>query len=138
MTKFAIALFVAISCSAGWANAAEYLEKNDMQKARAFSPAVIAQGGKTVYMAGQTTLAAAHVGAAVVHGVDRDELSALAVLDREARGRDIAHGLCVVVALAQARHLQLQFVLIRPEPGHRIIGLRLAEQRGCHGLCLID
>ena len=48
---------VLIARSAGTASAAEYLEKNDMQKARAFSPAVIAQGGKTVYMAGQTTLA---------------------------------------------------------------------------------
>jgi 2-iminobutanoate/2-iminopropanoate deaminase len=38
------------------ADAAEYLEKSDMQKARAFSPAVITAGGKTVYLAGQTTL----------------------------------------------------------------------------------
>jgi 2-iminobutanoate/2-iminopropanoate deaminase len=41
----------------GTASAAEYLEKTDMQKARAFSPAVIAEGGRTVYLAGQTTLA---------------------------------------------------------------------------------
>lgn len=33
---------------------AEYLEKSDFQKSRAFSPAVITQGGKTVWMAGQT------------------------------------------------------------------------------------
>lgn len=32
-----------------------YLESNDMQKARAFSPAVITEGGKTVWLAGQTT-----------------------------------------------------------------------------------
>jgi len=38
------------------ANAAEHLEKNDMQNARAFSPAVIAEGGRTIYLAGQTTL----------------------------------------------------------------------------------
>jgi len=38
------------------ARAAEYLDKTDMQKARAFSPAVVTEGGKTVYMAGQTTL----------------------------------------------------------------------------------
>ena len=42
--------------AAGTADAAEYLEKNDMQKARAFSPAVIAEGGRSVYLAGQTTL----------------------------------------------------------------------------------
>jgi len=39
------------------AGAAEYLEKNDMQKARAFSPAAITEGGRVVWMAGQTTLA---------------------------------------------------------------------------------
>jgi 2-iminobutanoate/2-iminopropanoate deaminase len=33
---------------------AEYLQKSDFQKSRAFSPAVITQGGKTVWMAGQT------------------------------------------------------------------------------------
>jgi enamine deaminase RidA (YjgF/YER057c/UK114 family) len=32
----------------------EYLEKSDQQKSRAYSPAVITQGGKTVWLAGQT------------------------------------------------------------------------------------
>ncbi|MCE2878711.1 MAG: RidA family protein [Comamonadaceae bacterium] len=32
-----------------------YLESNDMQKARAFSPAVVTEGGRTVWLAGQTT-----------------------------------------------------------------------------------
>jgi enamine deaminase RidA (YjgF/YER057c/UK114 family) len=32
-----------------------HLESNDMQKARAFSPAVISEGGRTVWLAGQTT-----------------------------------------------------------------------------------
>src|SRR3954447_21895014 len=52
-----VIVFTAVGMvAAGWANAAEYLEKTDMQKARAFSPAVVAQGGRTVYLAGQTTL----------------------------------------------------------------------------------
>ena len=34
----------------------EYLEGSDYQKSRAFSPAVITQGGKTVWLAGQTTI----------------------------------------------------------------------------------
>jgi len=55
MKPFAIIL-TAAALLAGGADAAEYLEKNDMQKARAFSPAVIAEGGRTVYLAGQTTL----------------------------------------------------------------------------------
>ena len=33
---------------------AQYLEKTEFQKSRAFSPAVITQGGKTVWLAGQT------------------------------------------------------------------------------------
>ena len=33
---------------------AEYLEKTDFQASRAFSPAVITQGGRTVWLAGQT------------------------------------------------------------------------------------
>ena len=32
----------------------EYLEPSDFQKSRAFSPAVITQGGRTVWLAGQT------------------------------------------------------------------------------------
>ncbi len=32
----------------------EYLEGTDFQKSRAFSPAVITQGGQTVWLAGQT------------------------------------------------------------------------------------
>jgi 2-iminobutanoate/2-iminopropanoate deaminase len=34
----------------------DYLEGSEYQKSRAFSPAVIAEGGKTVWLAGQTTL----------------------------------------------------------------------------------
>lgn len=34
----------------------EYLEKTERQKARAFSPAVITQGGRIVWLAGQTAL----------------------------------------------------------------------------------
>jgi enamine deaminase RidA (YjgF/YER057c/UK114 family) len=33
-----------------------YLEGSEHQKSRAFSPAVITEGGKTVWLAGQTTL----------------------------------------------------------------------------------
>src|SRR5262249_54470515 len=33
---------------------ATYMEKNDQQRSRAYSPAVITQGGKTVWLAGQT------------------------------------------------------------------------------------
>ena len=55
MRQFALAL-TAILFAAGPAGAAEYLDKTDIQKARAFSPAVVSEGGRTVYLAGQTTL----------------------------------------------------------------------------------
>jgi 2-iminobutanoate/2-iminopropanoate deaminase len=35
---------------------AVYMEKTDAQKARAYSPAVITEGGRTVWLAGQTAL----------------------------------------------------------------------------------
>jgi enamine deaminase RidA (YjgF/YER057c/UK114 family) len=55
MKNLAIALAAILFAAS--AHAAEYLEKTEMQKARAFSPAVITEGGRTVYLAGQTTLA---------------------------------------------------------------------------------
>src|SRR6266540_1459820 len=36
------------------ADMAEYLDKTEFQKSRAFSPAVITQGGRIVWLAGQT------------------------------------------------------------------------------------
>ena len=47
----AAALFFGVVGAAG---AAEYMEKTDFQKSRAFSPGVITQGGRIVWMAGQT------------------------------------------------------------------------------------
>jgi 2-iminobutanoate/2-iminopropanoate deaminase len=38
----------------GAAGAAEYMEKTDFQMSRAFSPGVITEGGRIVWMAGQT------------------------------------------------------------------------------------
>jgi len=35
---------------------AVYMEKTDQQKSRAYSPAVITEGGRTVWLAGQTAL----------------------------------------------------------------------------------
>lgn len=56
MKKTVPALVLAAIFGIGQAGAAEYLEKNDLQKARAFSPAVITEGGRMVWLAGQTTL----------------------------------------------------------------------------------
>src|ERR1700704_85478 len=53
---------LALTCAlvagfAATALAAEYMEKNERQKLRAFSPGVITEGGRTVWLAGQTALA---------------------------------------------------------------------------------
>jgi enamine deaminase RidA (YjgF/YER057c/UK114 family) len=47
----ALLLSLAFSANAG---AAEYMEKTDFQRSRAFSPGVITEGGKIVWVAGQT------------------------------------------------------------------------------------
>src|SRR3989442_12447894 len=50
--KSALAGFLLALPSAG--HAAEYMEKTPFQLSRAFSPGVITEGGKTVWVAGQT------------------------------------------------------------------------------------
>jgi 2-iminobutanoate/2-iminopropanoate deaminase len=47
-------LMVTLLTSALPASAAEYMEKTPFQMSRAFSPGVITEGGKTVWVAGQT------------------------------------------------------------------------------------
>ena len=49
----AVAVVFGLASAAG-AGAAEYMEKTDFQKSRAFSPGVITQGGRIVWLAGQT------------------------------------------------------------------------------------
>ena len=51
--RFAMVAAVVFALT-GVAGAAEYMEKTDFQKSRAFSPGVITQGGRIVWMAGQT------------------------------------------------------------------------------------
>ena len=71
-------------------------------------------------------------------GIDRDQLAGLAVFDREFGVGRIADGFAGVEAVEQAGDLQLDLVLVGPEPRHRIVGLRLAHDRLRRGLGLID
>src|SRR5262249_37797755 len=50
-TLVCCAVLLALAPAAG---AAEYMEKTDFQKQRAFSPGVITEGGRIVWVAGQT------------------------------------------------------------------------------------
>jgi enamine deaminase RidA (YjgF/YER057c/UK114 family) len=57
------ALALTCTLAAGLASpapAAEYMEKNERQMARAFSPGVITEGGRIVWLAGQTALTDDH------------------------------------------------------------------------------
>ena len=53
-TSVAMALFATSLTLPLAASAAEYMEKTPFQLSRAFSPGVITEGGKTVWVAGQT------------------------------------------------------------------------------------
>src|SRR4051794_30853342 len=79
-----------------------------------------------------------HMGAGVVHRIDRDQPPARPVLDPEARSGRIALGRFALVALRQTGDLQLELILIRPEPWYRVIGLRLVQDGGRRRLGLID
>ena len=54
MTKTVLILAATLLAAAGAAHAADYLDKTEFQKSRAFSPAVVTDGGRVVWMAGQT------------------------------------------------------------------------------------
>jgi enamine deaminase RidA (YjgF/YER057c/UK114 family) len=51
MKRLPLALLLALPCAGG---AAEYMEKTPFQLSRAFSPGVITEGGRIVWVAGQT------------------------------------------------------------------------------------
>src|SRR3989442_236225 len=54
MTKTVLVLTAALLAIVGGAHAADYLEKTDFQKSRAFSPAVVTDGGRSGWLGGQT------------------------------------------------------------------------------------
>ncbi|MBW4656962.1 MAG: RidA family protein [Kaiparowitsia implicata GSE-PSE-MK54-09C] len=57
MTKLSIAVACAALLFAGSGpKAAEYMEQSERIRGRSYSPAVVTQGGRTVWLAGETTL----------------------------------------------------------------------------------
>jgi 2-iminobutanoate/2-iminopropanoate deaminase len=52
--KKMIVLLMCVFCGINMAFAAEYMDKTPFQLSRAFSPGVISEGGKIVWVAGQT------------------------------------------------------------------------------------
>jgi 2-iminobutanoate/2-iminopropanoate deaminase len=58
-----------------------HLEGTDFQKSRAFSPAVVTQGGKIVWLAGQTALTDLD-GKSIAHDFEAQARTRFALIDR--------------------------------------------------------
>jgi len=114
MRKFAFAM-TAILYFAGHAGAAEYLDKTDMQKARAFSPAVVSEGGRTVYLAGQTTLTD-ESGANIAGNFDSQARTIFKFLDKtlQRAGGSLKNMVTMTVFITDVRNGD-RFVEIRKE-----------------------
>lgn len=93
----------------------EYLEGTDFQKSRAFSPAVITHGGKTVWLAGQTATVD-ESGRDISHNFDAQVRAIFAAIDKTLRraGGTLANLVTMTVFINDPRHGD-QFVKIRGE-----------------------
>jgi len=93
----------------------DYLEGTDFQKSRAFSPAVITQGGKTVWLAGQTATVDEN-GNDISGNFDAQARMIFALIDKTLRraGGTLAHLVTMTVFINDPRYGD-QFVKIRNE-----------------------
>ena len=82
-----------------------YLESNEMQKARAFSPAVITEGGKTVWLAGQTTTTDLE-GRDISGNFEAQCLTCFALIDKTLKrlGGSLANVVTMTVYINDPRH----------------------------------
>lgn len=92
-----------------------YLEPSDFQKTRAFSPAVITDGGRIVWMAGQTALADGD-GRDISGNVEAQTRRIFALMDATLRraGGTLADLVTMTVFIKEARYGD-RFVEIRRE-----------------------
>ena len=83
----------------------EYLEPSDFQKSRAFSPAVISQGGRTVWLAGQTATRDAE-GRDIAGDLDAQVKTIFALIDATLRrvGGSLADMVTMTVFINDPRH----------------------------------
>lgn len=83
----------------------EHLEGTEFQKSRAFSPAVITSGGKTVWLAGQTALKDVD-GNAIAHDFEAQAKTCFALIGRTlARaGGSLANLVTMTVFISDARY----------------------------------
>jgi enamine deaminase RidA (YjgF/YER057c/UK114 family) len=109
---FASALIL-VSSHEGWA--ADYLEKTDFQKSRAFSPAVVTEGGRTVWLAGQTATMDAD-GKDISGNFEAQVRRCFALMDQTLRraGGSLANLVTMTVFIKEPRYGD-RFVQIRRE-----------------------
>src|SRR3954469_20236493 len=93
----------------------EHLEGTEHQKSRAFSPAVITEGGRIVWLAGQTTTADLD-GRDISGKFDEQARTVFALINRtlERAGASLANLVTMTVFINDARHGD-RFVQIRKE-----------------------
>jgi 2-iminobutanoate/2-iminopropanoate deaminase len=84
---------------------AEYLEKTEFQASRAFSPAVITQGGRTVWLAGQTATRD-EAGNDISGNFDAQVKTIFALIDKTLQrvGGSLAHLVTMTVFINDPRH----------------------------------
>lgn len=92
-----------------------HLEGTAFQKSRAFSPAIVTQGGKTVWLAGQTTLVDLN-GALITHNFEAQARTCFALIDQTLRrvGGKLADLVTMTVSINDPRHGDA-FIKIRQE-----------------------
>jgi 2-iminobutanoate/2-iminopropanoate deaminase len=93
----------------------QHLEATDFQKSRGFSPAVITEGGKTVWLAGQTTVTDLD-GKDISGKFDEQARTIFALINRtlERAGGSLANMVTMTVFINDARYGD-RFVAIRRE-----------------------
>jgi 2-iminobutanoate/2-iminopropanoate deaminase len=94
---------------------AEYLEKTDQQKSRAYSPAVITEGGKIVWLAGQTATRD-EAGNDIAGNFEAQTRTIFALIDKTLRrtGGTLANMVTMTVFIIDPRHGD-RFVELRKE-----------------------
>jgi 2-iminobutanoate/2-iminopropanoate deaminase len=93
----------------------EYLEPSDQQKRRAYSPAVITEGGRIVWLAGQTALADGE-GKDISGNFEAQTRRVVALMDQtlQRAGGALANLVTMTVFIKEPRHGD-RFVEIRKE-----------------------
>src|SRR5438128_10098944 len=83
----------------------DYLEKTEFQKSRAFSPAVVTEGGRIVWMAGQTATTDAD-GKDISGNFDAQVTRVFALMDQTLRraGGTVANLVTMTVFIKDARY----------------------------------